>query len=170
MNIPWPSPVSTKTTKSLKSTSPLVIPDELKNIMTSSPFFAYPDILPHVTFNVKKSIPSRGEKFLQSEDNLLVLGLEKCGRSWSDIKKCFLPVKTLNQIKIRRKNMCSKRAYDNVVKEFENTGIVPLLPRIPAMPGKATCKRAQHVESTLSCSCCVMFTDVFKRSQRVERC
>lgn len=64
-----------------------------------------------------------------------MLGLEQYGNDWGQIKKHYLPVKTLNQIKIRRKNLCSNRAANNVVKQFKTTGKIPVLPIIPAIPG-----------------------------------
>lgn len=77
--------------------------------------------------------------FLQSEDNLLVLGLDQYGHNWGEIKKHYLPVKTTKQIKIRRKNLCSNRAQDNVVKQYNASHKIPSLPSVPAPPGTVYC-------------------------------
>ena len=121
--------------ESREVTSALPIPEELCKIMSSSPIFIYKSLLPHVQFSVQKSSSGRGEKFLQCEDNLLVLGLDQYGNDWNDIKRHYLPVKSLNQIKIRRKNLCSTRAPDNVVKQYKNTGKIPVLPTVPVIVG-----------------------------------
>ena len=78
---------------------------------------------------------------MQCEDNLLVLGLDQYGHDWGQIKKYYLPVKTLNQIKIRRKNLCSNRATNNVVKQYKTTGKIPVLPTIPALSGNVMDRR-----------------------------
>jgi hypothetical protein len=119
--------------------------------MASSPVFIYKSLRPHIQFHVQsKSISARGEKFLQCEDNLLVLGLDQYAHNWNDIRKHYLPVKTLNQIKIRRKNLCSKRAPDNVVKQYKKTGKIPNFPTVPVIPGNihVLCRVCQETEST----------------------
>lgn len=121
--------------ESRETVSGPLIPAETIKILTSSPVFIYHRLLPHVPFTVQKTSSGRSEKFLQCEDNLLVLGLDQYRHDWGQIKKHYLPVKTLKQIKIRRKNLCSNRAANNVVKQFKTTGQIPVLPTIPACPG-----------------------------------
>ena len=130
-----PASASKPCSESRETASSTPIPEEVMKIMMSSPIFIYTGLLPHIPFSTQKTSSGRAEKFLQSEDNLLVLGIDQYGHDWLQIKKHYLPVKTLNQIKIRRKNLCSKRSQDNVVKQYKKTGIIPVLPTIPAVPG-----------------------------------
>ena len=147
INLPLPSGTSGESSaskngdESHNSVSGVSIPVETIKILTLSPIFIFPELLPHVSFNGQKSSSGRTEKFLQCEDNLLVLGLDQYGRDWGQIKKHYLPVKTLNQIKIRRKNLCSNRATNNVVKQYKTTGKIPVLPTIPALPGNVMDRR-----------------------------
>ncbi len=122
--------------ESREATSAPAIPEEVIKIMMSSPIFIYKGLLPHIPLQAQKISSGRSEKFLQSEDNLLVLGLDQYRHDWNQIKRHYLPVKTLNQIKIRRKNLCSNRAPDNVVKQYRDTRRIPILPTVPAVPRK----------------------------------
>ncbi|CAB4005653.1 GON-4 isoform X1, partial [Paramuricea clavata] len=140
------TPVGTPSTtkpgdESRVTTAAPIISEEVVKIIRSSPIFLYKGLLPHIPFQTQKTISGRGEKFLQCEDNLLVLGIDQYAHNWTEIKKHYLPVKTLKQIKIRRKNLCSKRAPDNVVKQYRDTGKIPMLPTIPATLAMEECLR-----------------------------
>lgn len=111
------------------------VPREMAEILSSSPVFVYSGLLPHCGFRPQQT-KRRGLKFLQAEDNLLVLGIAEHGNDWSQIQRNYLPTKTAKQIKIRRKNLCSTRAPDNVVKQYKKTGKVPYLPVVLSFKGR----------------------------------
>lgn len=104
-------------------------------VMESSPIFIHNELLPIVPFTSEKNSCLRADKFFQCEDNLLALGLAQYNRDWSSIKRHYLPVKTLQQIRIRRKNLCAKRAPENVVKYFNQNKVLPEFPKTPVNQG-----------------------------------
>ncbi|KAL3866908.1 hypothetical protein ACJMK2_044158 [Sinanodonta woodiana] len=104
------------------------------DIMWNSPVFMYHKLLPHGNFffqSDRKKEKNR-VKFVESEDNLLSLGLEQFQHLplFLDlIKKFLLPCKTVEQIKIRIKNLSAKKAPDNAVKFYRKENRTPDFPR-----------------------------------------
>jgi hypothetical protein len=66
-------------------------------------------------------------KFTAAEDNLMALGMVHYDKKWSVIQSKILPSKTLKQLQIRYKNLCSARAPDNPVKHWKKTGELALV-------------------------------------------
>ena len=66
-------------------------------------------------------------KFFQSEDNLLAMGLAQFHRNYRLIAEHMLPAKTPKQLKIRSKNLNSKREPSNPVKCLKRTGALQLV-------------------------------------------
>ena len=110
------------------------IPQKLTDLFMSSAVFMYTGLLPHVAFRPGRP-KSRGERFLPCEDNLLVLGIAEFDSNWCQIQRNFLPTKSTKQIQIRRKNLCSSRAPDNVVKQFKITQKIPPFPVLMKFKG-----------------------------------
>ncbi|KAK3595161.1 hypothetical protein CHS0354_002761 [Potamilus streckersoni] len=101
-----------------------------KNIMWNSPVFIYHKLLPHGNFLIPNDNDKDKErvKFLDSEDNLLSLGLEQFRHLplyCELIKKFLLPCKTVDQIKFRIKNLGAKKAPDNAVKFYRREKRAP---------------------------------------------
>lgn len=70
------------------------------------------------------------DRFLSVEDQLLLIGLKKYGvGSWDSIQAQLIPTRTAKQLQIRFKNMTSRRAPANPLKEF-NTELLKPLSRI----------------------------------------
>jgi hypothetical protein len=87
-------------------------------VSSKSPLFAYLDLLP-ITGLMMVSEQTPGDqrvKFTAAEDNLMALGMVHYDKKWSVIQSKILPSKTLKQLQIRYKNLCSARAPDNPVK------------------------------------------------------
>lgn len=57
-------------------------------------------------------------KFLPSEDDLLLIGLKRYCLNWEVIQNKILPSKTAKQVAIRYKNLTTRRAPPNPIKEF----------------------------------------------------
>ena len=57
-------------------------------------------------------------KFFSSEDDLLLIGLKRYCLNWETIQNKLLPSKTAKQLAIRYKNLTTRRAPPNPIKEF----------------------------------------------------
>ncbi|XP_059177129.1 GON-4-like protein [Physella acuta] len=94
----------------------------------NSPAFVYPFLLPSLKKNVKTD--RKYNKFLQSEDNLIALGLEQFQHC-----KNILPVQLIQNLLIRGKDsnkihfriqfMSSQKVGDNAIKCVKKTGKLP---------------------------------------------
>lgn len=66
-------------------------------------------------------------KFLEPEDRLLLRGLYKYGTSsWTHIHTHFIPTKEPKQLATRYKNLISRTAPSNPVKDFYFRQFIPL--------------------------------------------
>lgn len=66
-------------------------------------------------------------KFVDAEDRLLLKGLKRFGcSSWDQIQQYYLPGKTQRQIAIRYKNLISRTAPINPIKDFYFEQFLPL--------------------------------------------
>eukprot|EP00794_Sanderia_malayensis_P009710 gene9710-10697_t len=96
--------------------------------MLTMPYFAaFPELLPKQGLLAtealdKVSNESQRLKFFKSEDNLLALGMSQFGNDFELISQYMLPVKTAKQLRTRAKNLCSKREYENPVRNFQGFG------------------------------------------------
>lgn len=65
-------------------------------------------------------------RFLETEDELLLIGLKRFCLNWERIQNRLLPSKTARQIAIRYKNLTTRRAPANAIKEFHINLAKPL--------------------------------------------
>lgn len=66
-------------------------------------------------------------KFVDAEDRLLLKGLRRFGcSSWDQIQQYYLPGKTQRQIAVRYKNLISRTAPTNPIKDFYFEQFLPL--------------------------------------------
>ena len=65
-------------------------------------------------------------KFLPSEDDLLLLGMQRYGTNWHLVHSKYLFTKTTKQIQTRYKNLTSRRAPDSAIKQFYFRSTKPL--------------------------------------------
>lgn len=66
-------------------------------------------------------------KFVDAEDRLLLKGLKRFGcSSWDQIQQYYLPGKTQRQIAVRYKNLASRTAPANPIKDFYFEQFLPL--------------------------------------------
>ncbi|XP_077868888.1 GON-4-like protein [Saccoglossus kowalevskii] len=126
------APVKTdckKTSKNSKTSErPPPIKEWAQDIIAHDPVFMYAELLPICGLS---NHPQKKHLFAESEDNLLALGLEQFKRfdNWASlISQHLLPVKSVEQIKIRVKNLSATRARDNVVKLYKRHGTLPAMP------------------------------------------
>ncbi|XP_072051449.1 uncharacterized protein [Amphiura filiformis] len=140
-NEPLPEQESSKTSERHERT--MAMPLSAAQVLANSTVFMYPELLPTCKLfpgNTKKL------KFTDSEDNLIVFGLDQF-RSFSKledkmklIQEHMMPSKTVKSLCLHVKNMSSTRSGDNVIKLYRRFGVInsPPIPCEPVQPGMAT--------------------------------
>lgn len=69
----------------------------------------------------------RNDSFLQVEDRLLLLGVQRFGLgNWEKLQSYMLPTRTARQLQNRFKNLTSRCAPSNPIKDFLNEILKPL--------------------------------------------
>ncbi|WAQ96870.1 GON4L-like protein [Mya arenaria] len=103
-------------------------------VMWTNKVFMFPDLLPAGAFFRQCEIKRDRSrvKFLDSEDNLLAMGLAQfhhLSDSREYIQRFMLPCKSLKQIQIRIKNLRANAAKDNAVKYWCKFKVLPRFPQ-----------------------------------------
>eukprot|EP00118_Oscarella_pearsei_P016235 m.153485 g.153485 ORF g.153485 m.153485 type:complete len:255 (+) comp38621_c0_seq27:1284-2048(+) len=95
------------------------------SLLKQSPLFSFWDLLPTMGFAPvnEEYLHEARPSFTQAEDNLMAIGLDRFSRKqWDLIQTQVLPTKTIKQLKIRFKNLCSARFVENPVKLWRHAG------------------------------------------------
>ncbi|XP_033111775.1 GON-4-like protein [Anneissia japonica] len=115
------------------------VPNDAKIVLMSSTVFMYPELLPHCGLKYQAT---NKPTFVDSEDNLIVLGLQqfdKLDTKFRLIQKHMVPSKTVKQIQARIKNFSTKKKQANSIKNFKLHNVIPPSrnPCQPVLPGQA---------------------------------
>ncbi|XP_066539009.1 GON-4-like protein isoform X2 [Hoplias malabaricus] len=132
---------ATKVTKSHAVRPYPLLPAPLAWLFATRSVFLYPELLPHCSLDPAIQPPRCKNLYTKGEDGLIVLGLKHFSETefpYHLMSQYLIWPKTMEQLRVRVKDMCSSRAADNVIKRYSQNHVVPLLPVFckPVVPGE----------------------------------